>query len=124
MATNTKSKKKTSSSKKTTAKTSSAPVSRKKKDGISIRAEIILICLIVFSVLLFLSNFGLVGSVGECLASFLYGVFGIMSYVFPFALMLGSIFAVSNKKNKHAIFKLVFAGGLFLFICMISLFFF
>lgn len=118
MATNTKSKKKTSSSKKTTAKTSSAPVSRKKKDGISIRAEIILICLIVFSVLLFLSNFGLVGSVGECLASFLYGVFGIMSYVFPFALMFGSIFAVSNKKNKHAIFKLVFAGGLFLFICI------
>lgn len=113
-------KKKASSGKNSSQRTNVSAGNRKKSAGISIQSEVILICLIVFSVLLFLSNFGLIGSVGECLASFLYGVFGIMSYVFPVVLLIGSIFFVSNKKNKHAIYKLIFALCLFIFACILD----
>ena len=118
MATSDKNRKKSSPTKKTNSGNKNTAENVKKSDGISVEAEIILICLIVFSLLLFLSNFGLIGAVGRFLSNFLYGVFGIMAYVFPIVLLFGSIFAVSNMKNKNAIMKLCFVLAIFLFVCI------
>ena len=82
------------------------------------RIEIILWGIIAVSALLFISNFGIGGVVGNAVSSFLFGVFGIVAYIFPIILIVGSFFAVSNKGNMFAILKLV-AGVLFaVFICM------
>ncbi len=110
----------TSQNKRVSSGNKNSAVNKKKNDGISTEAEIILIALIVVSVLMFLSNFGIIGTAGDFISGFLYGVFGIMSYVFPLILMIGSIFAVSNKKNKYAILKLVYALAIFLFACILD----
>ena len=82
------------------------------------RIEIILWVIIAVSALLFISNFGVGGVVGNAVSSFLFGVFGVVAYVFPIILIVGSFFAVSNKGNMFAILKLV-AGVLFaVFLCM------
>lgn len=82
------------------------------------RLEIILWVIIAISALLFISNFGIGGAVGNIVSTFLFGVFGLVAYIFPIVLMLGSFFAISNKGNVFAILKLV-AGILFaVFLCM------
>lgn len=78
------------------------------------RVEIILWGIIALSALLFISNFGIGGVVGNAVSRFLFGIFGVVAYVFPIILIVGSFFAVSNKGNVLAIVKLV-SGILFAF---------
>ena len=59
------------------------------------RVEIILWGIIAVSALLFISNFGIGGVVGNAVRSFLFGVFGVVAYIFPIILIVGSFFAVS-----------------------------
>ena len=47
------------------------------------REEITLWCIIAVSALLFISNFGIGGVVGNAVSSFLFGVFGLIAYIFP-----------------------------------------
>ena len=82
------------------------------------RMELILWGIIAVSALLFISNFGLGGIVGNAVSSFLFGVFGIVAYVFPILLIVGAFFGVSNKDNMFAMVKLVAVIFLMLFICM------
>ena len=82
------------------------------------RVEIILWVIIACALLLFVSNLGVGGVVGNAVSSFLFGVFGVIAYVFPILLIIGSFFVVSNKSNLLAIIKL-FAGILFaVFLCV------
>lgn len=82
------------------------------------REELILWSIIAVSALLFISNFGIGGVVGNAVSTFLFGVFGVVAYIFPVILIIGSFFAVSNKGNVFAILKLV-SGILFaVFLCM------
>ena len=82
------------------------------------RTELNLWGIIAVGALLFISNFGIGGVVGNAVSSFLFGVFGVIAYIFPIILIVGSFFAVSNQGNVFAIIKLV-AGGLFAaFLCM------
>ncbi len=82
------------------------------------RIEIILWVIIACGALLFLSNIGVGGVVGNAVSSFLFGVFGIIAYVFPILLIGGSFFVVSNRENVFAMVKLV-AGIMFaVFVCM------
>lgn len=82
------------------------------------RVEIILWVIIACALLLFVSNLGVGGVVGNAVSSFLFGLFGVIAYVFPILLIIGSFFVVSNKSNLLAIIKL-FAGILFaVFLCV------
>ena len=82
------------------------------------RTELTLWGIIAVGALLFISNFGIGGVVGNAVSSFLFGIFGVIAYIFPIILIVGSFFAVSNQGNVFAIVKLV-AGGLFAaFLCM------
>ncbi len=73
------------------------------------RDEVILWGIIAVSLLLMISNLGIGGSVGGAVSSFFFGIFGLIAYVFPILLTVGSFFAVSNKKNGIAFVKLVAA---------------
>ena len=48
----------------------------------------------------------------------LFGLFGLMAYVLPVLLLVGSFFAVSNKGNMHASVKLVAGTAFAVFMCM------
>lgn len=81
--------------------------------------EIILWMIVAVSLLLFISNFGVGGIVGNGISGFLFGLFGLIAYIFPIILLAGSFFAVSNKGNTFAILKLVSAILFVIFLCVL-----
>ena len=70
------------------------------------RAEVIIICSFAVAILLFLSNFGLCGIVGEILKGMQLGLFGILGYLLPLLIFIGTCFYLSNQGNIHAAGKL------------------
>ena len=82
------------------------------------RTELILWGIIAIGALLFISNFGIGGVVGNAVSSFLFGVFGVIAYIFPIILIVGSFFAVSNQGNIFAVVKLIAGCLLAAFLCM------
>ena len=111
-------KRRTSSSKSSSKRKSNKPKVEDIRKAEEFREELILWSIIAVSALLFISNFGIGGVVGNAVSTFLFGVFGVVAYIFPIILIVGSFFAVSNKGNMFAIVKLV-AGILFaMFLCM------
>lgn len=85
----------------------------------SIVQEVILWVMLAVSIVLFVSNFGIGGKVGNFLSGFLFGMFGLMAYAFPVFLFVGTVFLLSNGNNRIAVIKVVAAV---LFICFLCLF--
>lgn len=85
----------------------------------SFQTEIILWIIVAVSLFVFISNFGIGGAVGHAVSSVLFGVFGLVAYVLPIILLIGSFFAVSNKENHYALIKLVEAVLLVIFFCVL-----
>lgn len=81
-------------------------------------SEVILWSVLAVSILLFISNFGIGGTVGNAVSRFFFGVFGLIAYVFPIILLVGTFFAVSNKGNRIATVKLVSVVLFVIFLCM------
>ena len=83
---------KTSSARKSTKRTS-------KKGVVSnpLKDEIVILIALACSLILLLSNFNLAGSVGAWIKWFMFGLIGIMEYLFPIILAATLIFMVSNK---------------------------
>ena len=82
------------------------------------RMEVILWIIVAVSLLLFVSNLGFGGVVGQAVSGVLFGIFGLIAYVLPILLLVASFFAASNKGNFHASVKLV-AGIIFVaFFCL------
>ena len=84
----------------------------------ALRREIILWIIIAVSLLLFISNFGVGGFVGAWVSQVLFGIFGLVAYIFPILLLTGSFFIVSNKGNSFAILKIIAAAVFATFICL------
>lgn len=91
---------------------------RNKAQGIAFEGEILLWILLAVSILLFASNFGIGGKIGNAASTLNFGLFGLMAYVFPILLFIGSCFLISNKSNHFAIFKFVASILLFCALCM------
>ena len=83
---------KTSTARKSTKRTS-------KKGVVSnpLKDEIVILIALACSLILLLSNFNLAGSVGAWIKWFMFGLIGIMEYLFPIILAATLIFMVSNK---------------------------
>lgn len=117
-------KRRTSSSKKSTKRKSNKPKEEDIRKAEAFREEIILWGIIAIAALLFISNFGVGGVIGNAVSTFLFGVFGFVAYVFPILLIIGSFFAVSNKGNMFAIVKIIagvlFAMALCMFLALIT----
>lgn len=96
---------------------------RKKKTAAQLQEdftrEVILWIIVAVSILLFISNFGIGGTIGNAVSRFFFGVMGLIAYVFPVLLLVGTFFAVSNRGNRVATVKLVAMILFDLFLCML-----
>jgi len=99
-------KRKSSSGRKTSGRKTNS--GRKKNDiqQESFTEEVILWVILAISILLFISNFGIGGAIGNAVSSFFFGVFGLIAYIFPVVLVIGTFFAASNKGNRIATVKI------------------
>lgn len=72
-----------------------------------LRSEVFIIGSFAVAVLLFLSNFHLCGIAGDYLRMAQLGIFGMIGFVAPIILFVGTCFALANKGNPIAALKLV-----------------
>lgn len=95
----------------------SSAVSEKKtetKTESQLYTEIFLWILVAVSILLMLSNFGAGGIIGSYISNLFFGLFGIVTYVFPVFLFFMTAFMISNNKNPRVYRKMV--GFLLMFV--------
>lgn len=85
-----------------------------------IRAEVYIILSLALGVLLFLSNFRLCGVVGDFLRTLQLGAFGMVGYIAPLLLFIGTCFYLSNRGNWAATRKLIAVIALFFTLCAVS----
>ena len=81
------------------------------------RAEVVIICSFAVAILLFLSNFKLCGVVGDVLRGVQLGIFGMVGYLFPILIFVGTCFHLSNQGNIHAAMKLAAVAGAVITVC-------
>lgn len=110
-----KGQKKTRTGKTSTQKKKTTIQVEKKGDDLS--KDIILWTVLAVSILLFVSNLGVGGVVGNAVSGFFFGVFGLTAYLFPIVLLVGTFFAISNKENTFALIKLIFSLIFLVFLC-------
>ena len=110
-----KGQKKTRTGKTSTQKKKTSIQVEKKGDDLS--KDIILWTVLAVSILLFVSNLGVGGVVGNAVSGFFFGVFGLTAYLFPIVLLVGTFFAISNKENTFALMKLIFSLIFLVFLC-------
>ncbi len=85
---------------------------------VSFGSEVALLVILAACIVLFISNFGIGGFVGEKVSGFCFGLFGMMAYLFPVCFFVGAAFFVSNRENRAAMVKIV-AGVVFVvFLCL------
>ena len=94
-------------------KSSRKPTKKKKTEQSFLQDEVIIWLTLAVSLLLILSNFGLGGWIGDEVSYFFSGIFGLITYIIPFAMFGIAAFLVSNKGNVSAYIK-VAAGIVFL----------
>ena len=112
-------KKKKTTTKRTGAKSSRSgrPTKAELEREAIVREEIVILVALALSILLLISNFGLGGAVGRVIADFMEGIFGQLSYIFPFLFFAGIAFVISNRGNTKAYTKLGAAVVLVILIC-------
>ncbi|MGI6010928.1 MAG: DNA translocase FtsK 4TM domain-containing protein [Ruminococcus sp.] len=88
-----------------------------KRKGNALYQDIIILLTLAVSILLFISNFGVGGFVGNAVSSFFFGLFGLMAYIFPALLFVGTAFYISNKDNRLIRRKMTGAVGCLFFMC-------
>lgn len=102
---------------KTTTRNTNKKNTAKQSVSSGFQTEIILLIILAASVILLFSNFGMGGFAGNAISSFAFGAVGLLAYIFPVLLFLGSAFLLSNRKNRLA-YKKFFAGVVFfIFLC-------
>lgn len=73
----------------------------------SIKDEVILLAVLAVCVLLYLALFNILGSFGKAIGGFMYGMFGIVSYIIPVCTFLAVAFFISNKGRSVAYIKVI-----------------
>jgi S-DNA-T family DNA segregation ATPase FtsK/SpoIIIE len=72
------------------------------KESGAIQDEVILVIALAVSILLFLSNFGIVGVVGDFISDIIFGLVGLEAYIVPFIIFFITAFHISNLGNRRA----------------------
>lgn len=94
-----------------TAKNSRSTVQKNKVSN-EIKNEVILMITLVVSVLLLLSHFHLGGKVGEAINGVMFGLFGLVAYVFPILLFFGMAFFLANRGSRALTGKMIYLFGM------------
>lgn len=107
----------TSGRKKQLAK-SKQPVKNKQIQDNQLRNDCIILFSIACAIILILTNFNLAGTLGRGIKWFMFGVFGVMEYIFPFVLAASVIFLMVNRDLiRVARIKTVAVYGLLIVLC-------
>lgn len=77
-----------------------------------LREDIILIVVLLLSILLFISNFGIGGVAGAFVSRISFGLFGFLAYIFPLVLFLATAFILANRQ-KFILYRKLVGGFLF-----------
>lgn len=83
-----------------------------KKRNTSDKAQVIRVIVLIFLIILALSNFSLLGVVGRGIKWLFFGIFGLMDYVLPFYCGVHIIWRMIDKKPSSEVRKKVFYGYL------------
>lgn len=107
----------TSGRKKQPAK-SKQPEKNKQIQDNQLRNDCIILFSIACAIILILTNFNLAGTLGRGIKWFMFGVFGVMEYIFPFVLAASVIFLMVNRDLiRVARIKTVAVYGLLIVLC-------
>lgn len=93
---------------------------QKKQNQNGMLDEVIMLFILAVSILMLLSNFGLIGKVGTAISGVMFGLFGIPAYIAPVLLFFAFVFMFANKGNTIAAIKCIAAVVLFIVICVFS----
>lgn len=85
-----------SSAKKSTRQTKQEAAA-KAAYGAKMQDEVMVLLSFAVALILILSNFNLVGSVGKGIKWFMFGLFGVVEYIFPVIMAFTLVFMISNK---------------------------
>ena len=99
-----------------TAQKSARP-SGSENEGRGVVEDILLLLFFAAAILLFISNFGVGGAVGETVSSFFFGLFGVMAYAFPLVVFFGVTFYIANRRNPLIIRKMIGLCMVFISLC-------
>ena len=112
----------TSSRRGSTAPRNSRSTAQTKKASNEMKNEVILMITLVVSVLLLLSHFNLGGKVGAVTNGIMFGLFGLVAYLFPVLLFFGMAFFLANRGSRALTGKMIYLFGmLFMFTALIQL---
>ncbi len=79
-----------------------------------VRDEVALWVGLAVTILLFLCNFHLIGKAGNAISGVMFGLFGVLAYIFPLIAFFGTLFIVVNIGRRTALVKEICAFLLFL----------
>ena len=79
--------------------------------------EIILWIILAFAVLIFISFFGVGGAFGKAVSDRVFGMFGILAYLFPFVIFFLAAFLIANPKSRIARIKSISCILLYIILC-------
>lgn len=88
-------------------------------EEVSYRTEIVVWILCAVMLILELGNFGLCGFINH-ISWFFFGVFGIIEYILPLAVMFAAFFLHINEYKKRAVHKVIFGSCVLLCFGMIG----
>ena len=93
-------------------------ISRRKKTGTPVWAEILLWVILAFCIILFLGTvFEAGGTTGKAISGFFFGIFGIMAYAQPVILFFITAFLIANRGRKQAWMKILAVTLLVMSLC-------
>ncbi len=103
-------------------KTSGRKGTRRKADfnENGLQDEIVILVFIAFSIILFLSNMKIMGSIGEFISGIQFGLFGMLAYLFPILLAAFIVALYFFIGNPNGPFKMFISFILFLDLCSMS----
>lgn len=73
----------------------------------------------VLMILLLLSNFSVIGKVGDIISAFMFGIFGLFAYIVPVLIFIAISFFVANVSSRNAMRKLAASIIMFIMLCTI-----
>lgn len=107
----------TSGRKKQQAKSKQTAKNKQVQDN-QLRNDCIILFSIACAIILILTNFNLAGTLGRGIKWFMFGVFGVIEYIFPLVLAASVIFLMVNRDLiRVARIKTAAAYGLFVVLC-------
>jgi S-DNA-T family DNA segregation ATPase FtsK/SpoIIIE len=120
-------KKRPSAKKRTSGKPSSGAKRRKASSSVNFpwKREVFLFALLAVAVLVFISNLGFGGKMGDAFRVFFFGVFGVIAYLFPFWLFFFGAFLAANtygarRNTPRTVMKSAAAVILLIALCAFS----